>query len=46
MMMGHINHSKCKITERRTSTIGRKDGKKERNYESKRRKERKRGMQI
>jgi hypothetical protein len=30
MMMGHINHSKCKITERRrTSTMGRNDGKKE-----------------
>jgi len=45
MMIGHINLSKCKITERRKSTMGRKDGKKERNYESKRRKER-RGMQI
>jgi len=29
MMMGHINHSKCTITDRRTSTMGRKDGKKE-----------------
>jgi len=29
--MGHIKHSKCTITDRRTSTMGRKDGKKERN---------------
>ena len=32
MMIGHINHSKCKVTERsRTSTMGRQDGKKEKN---------------
>ena len=29
--MGHINHSKCRKTERRrTNTMGRKDGKKKR----------------